>query len=207
MSDFFDISNYELLGENPIFSASERNQTDIIQILADQGVNLNQIDAEGVTPLMTACYYQNLNAILTLIEKGAEVNQSVNGVTAILIASQVGYVDGITAILLNGGNANQPDEGTAPNWVYGYTPIIIAAQNGSIDAVTKLLENGANINSQNAEGCTALYVVCWTGNLQMVQYLIERGADKTIPNNYGMTPTFIAQQQGFTDIVNYLNSV
>jgi len=192
MSDFFDISNYEILGENPIFSAAERNQTDIIQILADQGVNLNQIDQEGVTPLMTSCYYGNLNATLTLIGKGAEVSQSVNGVTAILLSAQIGNVDSITALLLNGANPNQPDEGTAPNWVYGYKPIIIAAQNGSIDSVTKLLENGAEINSQNAEGCTALYTVCWTGNLQMVQHLIERGADKTIANNYGMTPTFIA---------------
>ncbi|TXG82859.1 MAG: ankyrin repeat domain-containing protein [Spirochaetes bacterium] len=207
MSDFFDISNYELLGENPIFSASEENQTDIIKILADQGVNLNQVDQEFVTPLMTSCYYGNLNATLTLIEKGAEVNQSVNGVTAILLAAQVGDVDIITALLLNGANPNQPDEGTAPNWVYGYKPIIIAAQNGNIDAVIKLLDNGANINDKNAEGCTALYTVCWVGNLQMVQTLIERGADKTIPNNYGMTPTFIAEQQGFTDIVDYLNSV
>ena len=60
-------------GENPLTYAAKKNQIDIVLFLIEQGEDLNyQENNYGMTPLLHASEYGDVNYIKKLLKKGAD---------------------------------------------------------------------------------------------------------------------------------------
>ncbi|MFC0474000.1 M48 family metallopeptidase [Robertmurraya beringensis] len=106
-------------------------------------------EIEGMTPLMEAASENDTEAISTLLDEGADINEADSeGSTALHWAVYSGYYDAAAILLENGADANTVD-------IYDATPLISAVFAEDVEMVKLLLEYGADSNYMDASGYTA----------------------------------------------------
>lgn len=192
---------------------------------------VNNLDKDGLTPVMIAASVGQLDPLRNYIDAGADINLltaekntalmlSIKGgfyytsVELIKAGSKLDHANkyGITPLLLAivGGHSAIAvallDGGANPDIAHpdGSTALIMAAQSGSISLVKRLLQKGAAMNLQAKSGDTALMFACATGHLDIVKYLLERGADSRIKNIRGYTALIFAAVRGQGKIIDVL---
>lgn len=106
-------------------------------------------EIEGMTPLMEAASENDTEAISTLLDEGADINEADSeGSTALHWAVYSGYYDAAALLLENGADTNTVD-------IYDATPLISAVFAEDVEMVKLLLEYGADANYIDASGYTA----------------------------------------------------
>ena len=138
-----------------------------------EGARVNEKDKKyGETPLIIAtntAKQERVEDVQFLVNHGAEVNaQDDNGYTALMYASQAGFIQ-IMRILLDNGAAIdiQNRERVAA--------LSIASAQGNNPMVHSLLDRGASTSSPN--GSRALDVACSLERYEAVQILLNGGVD------------------------------
>jgi ankyrin repeat protein len=148
------------------------------------------LGADGVTPLLTAIYHGDLQAVDRLIAAGANVRAANReGVTPLAMASLDGDLPIIDRLLKAGADA----KARGPN---GETPLMLAARNGRVDVIRRLIAAGAEVNVREAlRGTTALMWAAEQRHPDAVKALLAAGADPGIasgpaglPRNYMAPP-------------------
>lgn len=123
-------------GETGLIVAMRYESLKVARLLMDQpGIDLEAKAPNGNTALMMAAFRTNKQAVLEMLQRGAQVNQK--GWTALHYAAAAGSVE-ITTILLDKYayiDAETPS---------GMTPLMIAAREGQEDVVALLLKEGAD---------------------------------------------------------------
>lgn len=104
------------------------------------GIDLNKRADNGNTAIMLAAWKSNVPAVKTLLEKGAQVNQT--GWTALHYAAAVGNEEIVKMLLDKKADVNA----LAPNKT---TPLMMAARGGHIRMVKTLLDHGADVRLRN----------------------------------------------------------
>jgi ankyrin repeat protein len=123
-----------------------RNSTAIENFLA-LGVDPNESEPDGTTPLMRAVHGQMPDTAKLLIEAGADVRKANSyGVTALYIAARAGDEVATRMLLEAGADAN------AALPASGETVLMTAAKSGNADVVRALLTGGAEGVSLEALG-------------------------------------------------------
>jgi hypothetical protein len=107
---------------------------------------------EGATPFLRAAQSSDIELLRLLLEHGADPSiNTTTGVTPLMVASGIGWVEGVT---------------------YEWS----AAQN--LETLNLLLELGANVNVHESEdGRTALMGAAHKGRADAIQLLVDHGAD------------------------------
>ncbi len=165
------------------------------QRLLDSGVNPEQLDQRGLTPLMRAVQLQNAKMVKLLAKHGANINRSDKlEDTPLVWAASKGDSD-IVAILMEFGA--DPDRGN-------FTALMWAAFHGDKPMLQKFIEAQANLNARTREGWTALMWASEQGNVQAVWALLEKGARINIQNNDGLTALMLAARKGRLGATNLL---
>jgi uncharacterized protein len=141
---------------------------------------------DGVTPLLTAIYRGDLQAVDRLIAGGANVRAANReGVTPLAMACLDGDLPIIDRLLKAGADPKQ----RGPN---GETLLMFAARNGRVEVITRLLAAGAEVNAREGlRGTTALMWAAEQRHPEAVKALLAAGADPAIasgpaglPQNY-----------------------
>src|SRR5688572_6969426 len=123
-----------------------RNATAIENFLA-LGVDPNESEPDGTTPLMRAVHGQMPNTAQQLIDAGADVRKANSyGVTALYIAARAGDSAATRMLLAAGADAN------AALPASGETVLMTAAKSGDADVVRALLTGGIEGVSVEALG-------------------------------------------------------
>jgi len=173
----------------------KRNLTRV-EMLIDRGiVGVNdELDIYGMhVPLTYAMYVQDIEIAKMLIEKGADVNARVKGKrTALMLASENGYLEGAELLLEKGADIDAEDE-------YGRTALMYAAEEGHKDIVELLVEKGAD-----GEDTALMLVAVEEGHKEVVEFFIDRGADVDAKDKYEITPLMWAAREGDKEIVELL---
>lgn len=221
----------EGLGLSPLNLAALQGQVEIVEMLLDQGADIETGDRENSRPLHNAAARGHLEVIRLLIRKGADVKfQDANGATPLHFAATVGNMEVIRLLVASGAGVNQRNstQGMAPlHWAVsrdkldavdllvskgadmeirddeGRTPLFLAVINEKIRAARLLLEKGANVDAAAREGDTPL-LVALHGSRRMANLLIENGADIEVENDHGWNALHNATFGGFEDVVALL---
>lgn len=205
------------------------NKEEVIKLL-ENGIDVNEINKLGITPLMTAIYCNNFELVNLLIERGANVNYRKYKVTPLILSCN-NYNDEIVEILLrNGANVNELD-------LYGYNSLhhVVNCGNTSdlrsnyflfdelqyafssklkkinspiisrLRCIDLLVDNGIDVNFCNEKnGINALSIALegyGSDYTKMIKKLIQKGAEKKAIE---MTPFLIYAYQDLFDFIDDL---
>lgn len=168
---------------------------------ADVNAIVTDEDNQRYSLLMVAARSNALAAAQLLIDNGANVNQDVEGVTALACAIDAGSVEMVALILDHGAVVNPPQKAGKTFWpplsrAAGYKnnpqivrlliergadvkkgkPLHEAVGFKSLESAKMLIEHGANVNEEDSLGSTPLLVAIQSRSYDMVRLLLENGA-------------------------------
>jgi ankyrin repeat protein len=126
---------------------------------------------DGATPFLRAAQSADLPVMKLLLAHGADPKiATANGDTALMVASGIGWVEGVTY-----------------EW----------SEADSLEAVKMCLDLGIDPNISDADGRTALHGAAHKGRNEVVQLLVDHGA-KLDARDKGSRDTFTGALQGHT---------
>jgi len=179
--------------------AVKRGDIFSLELLIANSEKYDDQDENGRTPLSYAVEKGNLEIVIYLTEKGAEINAIDNHEEApIHFAAIRGHLEIVKYLTEKGAEINIIDKS-------GKTPIHKAAMfENNLEIVKYLTEKGAEINAIDEDGETPIHIAASWGRLKIVKYLTEKGAEINAVDENGETPIQKAAYNGHFKIVNYL---
>ena len=198
-------------------------QTEIVQLLIENGAEVNIKSGDGATPLHSAAFFGRTDVAKLLLENGADIKARNNdGATSVdllyvdweitaFIGSLVGVDTGkeeIAAMKTGRGEIAKLFglEGTFDK--AGTSPaqnLSAAAFTGDLTAMKKALADGADPNTKDPQsGGTLLATAALMGHTKVVALLLEHGADVNARSRDGGTALHSAAFLGRVETVKLL---
>ena len=200
----------------------------------DSLINNDTISKEQLDfQLVVTASKGDASTVLYLLDKGANVNAVAdNGISALMYASQSGFLQVVKTLVANGANINYFPEGelsaisaAITNNHYdiveyllykvadkniadskNITPLMYASAYGYTDIVYILLEYNADINQKDIYGNSALMMSVLYNHADISELLLQKGANPDLADNYLFTPFLYASQSGYNDFINLFNT-
>jgi ankyrin repeat protein len=174
----------------------------ILNKFSKSGLDVNQQDGRGFTPLMYSCIYSANNEQLVnlLLRNRADPNIfNKQGYSPLFYAAlQTSGFASSRLLLSSGANINRADH-------KGMSPLHHAVRLGKTKSVNFLLMYNARVNTQDEQGDTPLMKACrLSDSFKTVKLLLRRYADVNIKNCDGWTALFFASAAGNAALVSLL---
>ncbi|KAL5970821.1 Ankyrin repeat family A protein 2 [Taenia solium] len=145
-------------------------QGELLQLqakLETPGVNIDERDDKGFSPLLWACANGQKAAVELLLFRGANAHvRGINGESALLLAACRGHYDVVQYLLRAGLSVDTTDE-------LDNTALMFAAFYNHVAIVSLLLDWGADVTAVNGEGWDALQIAVRRG-ARSSQRIIEK---------------------------------
>lgn len=158
---------------------------ELINLLIQQGINLNAQDSVGGTALMYAVERKNSEITELLVKAGADVNlKSKEGCTALIWAVMNDDLASVKLLIEHGADVTtRTDIGTGA---------LMHAK--SVEMAAFLIKHGADVNTQRErDGATALMVHINAGNEAIAELLLSKGAEVNKRCKDGTTAFMVPQ--------------
>lgn len=127
-------------------------------------------DTHGRTLLSIATYYNRLEIVELLLEKGANIESTTDtGQTALNTACEQGLKSLAQFLLDKGANIEASD------W-WGDTPLIAAVKNGYFEIILLLIKYKSNIHKINNDGRGVVDTAAQQNRLDLVEFFINQNA-------------------------------
>jgi ankyrin repeat protein len=201
----------------PIFRASRKGATEIVQCLIRAGANINALRTDmpssgygyPCTALEAALCRGHYHVFEMLLDAGTDFNGQVPSLRAALGAASTAWTYGlgpterdIAHKLLNtGADVNRAFSSDG-------MPLHRAVNSCRFDRhlVQMLLDAGADVNGRAPDGNTALGIAVPWGNIDLIEVLLNAGADieAYAPTDKSRTALQDAAQRGNTIVVRFL---
>ena len=187
-------------GSTPLHEAARSGRASMVEILAQNGADVDTLSAKNETALCVAVdrgYVRTTKAFLRL---GANPNVVCHeGHTPLIVARKASIVD---ALIQHGADVNARD--TTSDFK-GCTALLFAGVEGNVDVVRSLLKAGADVEAKcNVGGDTPLYGAAVNNYPRVVEALLARGAEVSPVNDDGWTPLATAAANGHVKVVKAL---
>ncbi|NQY53166.1 MAG: ankyrin repeat domain-containing protein [Campylobacteraceae bacterium] len=160
-------------GQSLIYDFITYNDTKLISMFFNAGIDANIVDKEKHTPLSV------------LIENGLKVNT---------VSEREMFLTKISFFLKFRVNADTPDKD-------GRTVYHKAVIADDLEVVERLLKKKINLNLKDKQGRTALHHTQWKGNYKIAKLLITAGANMDISDYAGFSLLNYAAILGHTQLI------
>ncbi|CAL5092583.1 unnamed protein product [Urochloa decumbens] len=107
-------------GEAPLHVAALYGHAKMVKLLSDHNANLNRLSRDLLTPLAFSLFGSSSDCFHTLIQEGANINNTHSPVNLLSVAAHKGLADCTTCLLNYNADPNEPNED-------GKLPLEIAA--------------------------------------------------------------------------------
>ncbi|CAK8996521.1 unnamed protein product [Durusdinium trenchii] len=197
---------------SPLWIACQSGNSKIVQLLLSVGADKNKLDAQGRSPLWSACgarletdnvntsFGDHLEAVRLLLEASAHCDTpDEKGRSPLLLACERGRLKAVGLLLTARATISQRDHD-------GQSPLLVACQAGHFDVAHFLLSESADHSQMSKRGETALILAVKHGHLDLVRVLLEARADFDRPDINGKSPLFTACQYGHAAVSSVLLS-
>ena len=186
-----------LAANSPLMEAASTffatNRGDMVRLLVRRGADVNQQDAEGLTALMHALGYSDIDVMGALIEAGADLDMRDNeGNTALMMATYDQLTKAISILQQAGASQKGIKE----------VELIEVVEQGDVDRVKILLQENLDVNVCIGER-TALCEAAMEGHQEIAKLLVAAGADVNKPRG-DFNPLLDAAYNGHLEVVRVL---
>ena len=138
--------SHVLCAQADIFELARRGSVQEVQAVVKETPNvLNTKDQRGSTPLVLACYYNNIEVVSYLIQNVDDINGSTKDGSPLMASAVKGYNAISKLLIAAGADVNLQDANQT-------TALHYAVMFKNYDLVLMLLEAGANPNHKNNVG-------------------------------------------------------
>ena len=191
-----------VMGDGPdlrLLNAVVAQDNTAVRALLKERVDVNASRADGVTALLYAAHWGDLEVVDLLLGAGADANRATDhGVTPLARACENANITLVERLLKAGANPNAAQIG-------GLTPLMIAAETGNAPVVRALLAHGASVNAATTETKeTALMWALAGRHSDVARTLIEAGADVRTSTARGFRPMMVAARNGDIEMAKVL---
>tara|TARA_B100000745_G_scaffold128407_1_gene83728 strand:- start:5515 stop:6711 length:1197 start_codon:yes stop_codon:yes gene_type:complete len=166
----------------------------VMELLIENGANVNKSDANGQSPIYGAAWTNKLDVAKFLYNKGAKLRKW--GITPLHVAAKHGHKEVSEFFIQEGIKVNAMAENGGP--------IHQAAWTGKADYIHWLIGKGADVNLQDERGNTALHTAASWNQAKVIRILLNMRANKGLKNEQGQTALDIAKLRQYKDIVAIL---
>ncbi len=185
---------------------------EIGQMLLDAGLDVNEANIAGQTPLMGATAVRSVEWVKWFCDKGADVNLKDSfGKNAMMMALFDGQEEIVDVLAEKDFDKRAVDKQLlgymfhacvsgklslvqkVESWggsVHetgrdGTNCLMAASQNGGTEVLDYLKSKGVDVNAQNEMGFSALIVATLSNNIEAAQWLLNNGADRDLQDKDG----------------------
>ena len=183
-------------GLTALHYAVRQGNVEAVDALLDRGADINQVSADGTTPLMLATINGRFDLAMHLLERGADAT----------IATAAGGTPLYRVIDLQ----------WAPKSPYPQPPATHQQKTSYLDLIKALLDRGADANARlrkalwysrygfstegiDPAGATPLWRAAEAGDVDAMRLLVARGADPAIKTVEGVSPLMVLAGAGYRD--------
>eukprot|EP00834_Sanchytrium_tribonematis_P008691 NODE_1121_length_2108_cov_0.419612.p1 type:complete len:512 gc:universal NODE_1121_length_2108_cov_0.419612:418-1953(+) len=190
--------------------ASWKNYQKIVQLLIDNGIDLNEQIEDGSTPLHQASQELAYESVRLLLENGADANlKDIHGNIALHKAcmqmqnprhSPDHLIQLFRLVLEKTNNINSKNKDLQ-------SPLHFAMVNdfeSGIEMITALYDNGADINTQDCDGFTPCHYAIQRKDLRYVKFFFEHGFDSTLLTHKRLSVLHLALDADDLPTIQYL---
>ncbi|KAK4165660.1 ankyrin repeat domain-containing protein 50 [Cladorrhinum sp. PSN259] len=158
---------------------------EIVRLLVKHGVNLEEEDSDGHTPLTTAILFRQLKTVEVLCDHNAEILKRSHTYYPVPVACEMRDLAMVKFLLDRGAEIEAVGSG-------GATGLSIAVRRENLALMHFLLDKGANVEAKDDLGQTAIFYAAITKNTAVIQLLLYHGANISAQRKDGQTPLHIA---------------
>lgn len=145
----------------------------MVRLLLENGADVDVADDDGLTPIMFAILFHNIDTTKLLIEHGANINCRDNIImqTPLHFAADEGLEEVVELLLNHGADIEAKTKND------GLTPLHTAVTHGQKKTVRTLLQHNADTNALNNRNQTALNIAVYSQSIisQHNQTAIDAG--------------------------------
>lgn len=195
----------EAIGKFPdecplIFAAIKYENFSALKKLHKKGASLTTECRKGFgdTPLQTAVYYQNVEAMKYLLTNKVSANEKDWTKKSVLMMACNTDNDEVIKTLLDAGAKLEY------NGYFSKTPLLHAVEYDKYISANCLIENKANVNYRKKNGMTPLFAAIKRNNFPMIKLLIESGAKTDVKFESKNIVQFAEEEDAAPAVVNYL---
>jgi ankyrin repeat protein len=195
-------------GAGGIHAASAGGDLRLVEELVAGGGRVDELNAQGMTPLYVACDKQHEGVALSLIRHGASLSAVCRstGDTPLHRLCYRGMSRLLNLILEQPSLGSRMDLDCRNDT--GSCPLHIAVSGfGDLAMIKYLLELGADAGAKDADGMTALHFACKSHKLDTAKLLLSWSAPINAQNKAGNTPLMLAVTADDGPIAKYLVEV
>ncbi|KAF7540573.1 hypothetical protein G7054_g1268 [Neopestalotiopsis clavispora] len=129
----------------------DKDRHEILKLLFGEGMDIDQPNLFGHSPLFAACQEQKLQHIEHLLDLGASIDLRLprGGITALMEASCKANSHIVLKLLERGANTETKN-------LHGLTSLMLASRAGWLENVKLLIKFGAKVSTHDKEGYTPL---------------------------------------------------
>ena len=173
-----------------------------ITLLIALTMSVSIAEANPDNDLIEATKRGDIDAVKTAVNTGAniETRDAEDKVTALMLASFLGYDEIVNFLVQAGANVN------AQSGKDGWVPLMHASFANHLKLGEFLIASGANINAVDNDGDSALMQTSFHGTIEIVKMLLKHGADATIKDINGKTALDFAKEKGNVEIIALLEA-
>jgi len=168
---------------------------ELLQLLIDQGVDLNEVSAYGESGLGVLSRLGRFDAVRLLLEAGAD--EWLLKWTPLIRAVALGTLEEVRACIDRGVLLEERDRWSRTAW-------LVAVQSGDLAKARLLAERGANLEAVARCGQPALFHAVVCHRTAMLEWLVDLGFNIEQEDDFGGTTLINAAEVGHAEGVEVL---
>lgn len=179
---------------SPLYRTWPGGHTELGRILVDYGAQVIADNCRECKPIHNASRKGDMEALITLLNSGGDIQAHCEDGTALHIAASCGYRDCVDLLMERGANVNAQGR-------EDYTPLmsIIAGMANSdtpddgsfLGIINSLLEAHTDVDKQNKYGMTALHMATANGDVMVIHLLLKHHSATSIRSSLNFSAEYI----------------
>lgn len=184
-------------------AAAGRGDTNTVKTLLE---NSEDPSVASAYMLRAAAYFGHLDIVNLLISRGADVDASDDGETALLVAIRGAQTKVVRRLIDAGADVRARLHGGASALHEAVRTYDVIETGATLEIIDQLLENGLHIEIEDDDGRTPFHGAAFCGRVDLLDGLLARGAKLDAKDRWQETPLDHACFNGHIEVVKFLIS-